>query len=201
LQLPIRRIEFTTPAAERAALLAQAIAHCEAALTAPAAQPPTTGLPDDVIHDLLAHLAAQMIELNRQKQQRVSAFTLDLEGLTDPATFAALQKGKQARTLWQTPACRPYVSETGGGAHTLVESLAWSEDAYKALLKILAGKITGLSDFVAIYRAHAPAYAALVHRLAATDRLIDQIVYQLYGLTPEEIAIVEGHAPEAMAVE
>jgi len=29
-------------------------------------------------------------------------------------------------------------------------------------------------------------------RLSATDRLIDQIVYALYGLTDEEIAIVEG---------
>ena len=29
-------------------------------------------------------------------------------------------------------------------------------------------------------------------QLARTDRLIDQIVYQLYGLTDEEIAIVEG---------
>ena len=29
-------------------------------------------------------------------------------------------------------------------------------------------------------------------RLAATDRLIDLIVYQLYGLTEEEVAVVEG---------
>ena len=29
-------------------------------------------------------------------------------------------------------------------------------------------------------------------RLSATDRLIDQIVYVLYGLTEDEIAIVEG---------
>ncbi len=29
-------------------------------------------------------------------------------------------------------------------------------------------------------------------RLAATDRLIDQVVYWLYGLTEEEIAVVEG---------
>lgn len=29
-------------------------------------------------------------------------------------------------------------------------------------------------------------------KLAATDRLIDRIVYALYGLTEEEIAIVEG---------
>jgi hypothetical protein len=30
--------------------------------------------------------------------------------------------------------------------------------------------------------------------IASTDRLVDQIVYQLYGLTDEEIAIVEGKA-------
>jgi type II restriction/modification system DNA methylase subunit YeeA len=29
-------------------------------------------------------------------------------------------------------------------------------------------------------------------QLAKTDRLIDQIVYKLYGLTEEEIDIVEG---------
>lgn len=29
-------------------------------------------------------------------------------------------------------------------------------------------------------------------RLAATDRLVDQVVYRLYGLTEEEIAVVEG---------
>jgi hypothetical protein len=28
-------------------------------------------------------------------------------------------------------------------------------------------------------------------QLAFTDRLIDQIVYRLYGLTPEEITLVE----------
>jgi len=29
-------------------------------------------------------------------------------------------------------------------------------------------------------------------KLAATDWLIDQLVYRLYGLTEEEVAIVEG---------
>lgn len=29
-------------------------------------------------------------------------------------------------------------------------------------------------------------------RLRLTDALIDQIIYRLYGLTPEEIALVEG---------
>jgi hypothetical protein len=31
-------------------------------------------------------------------------------------------------------------------------------------------------------------------QIERTDRLIDQVVYRLYGLTPEEIAAVEGNA-------
>ena len=34
----------------------------------------------------------------------------------------------------------------------------------------------------------------LLKDIAATDRLIDRIVYQLYGLTDEEIAVVEGQS-------
>jgi hypothetical protein len=34
--------------------------------------------------------------------------------------------------------------------------------------------------------------APLLKRIEATDILIDQIVYKLYGLTEEEIKIVEG---------
>jgi hypothetical protein len=32
----------------------------------------------------------------------------------------------------------------------------------------------------------------LLERIELTDKLIDQIVYKLYGLTQEEIAVVEG---------
>jgi type II restriction/modification system DNA methylase subunit YeeA len=34
--------------------------------------------------------------------------------------------------------------------------------------------------------------APLLKRIEATDKLIDQIVYKLYGLTKDEIKIVEG---------
>ena len=40
----------------------------------------------------------------------------------------------------------------------------------------------------------APKGPTLKERIAATDRLIDRIVYRLYGLTEEEIAVVEGTA-------
>ena len=34
--------------------------------------------------------------------------------------------------------------------------------------------------------------AALQRRIEMTDRQIDALVYELYGLTPEEISVVEG---------
>ena len=37
-------------------------------------------------------------------------------------------------------------------------------------------------------------YRALLARIGETDELIDEIVYRLYGLTEEEIAVVEGQA-------
>ena len=42
-----------------------------------------------------------------------------------------------------------------------------------------------------VYRVHSPACCELVARIEATDRLVDQIVYKLYGLTEEERKIVE----------
>jgi hypothetical protein len=33
----------------------------------------------------------------------------------------------------------------------------------------------------------------LLARIEATDSLIDEIVYRLYGLTEEEIEVIEGH--------
>jgi hypothetical protein len=58
---------------------------------------------------------------------------------------------------------------------------------------MLAGTVPSLSDVVGVYRTHHPAYEALVRRIGATDRLIDLIVYRLYGLTADEVAVVEGN--------
>ena len=37
---------------------------------------------------------------------------------------------------------------------------------------------------------------SLQKKIRATDRQIDALVYDLYGLTPEEIAVVESAVPE-----
>jgi hypothetical protein len=73
--LPIRRIDFTTPTAERAQLLETGQSHYGRCLQT---DEPTPLLDftrrqldagrSDVVHDLLAYLAEQMIALNRQRQ-------------------------------------------------------------------------------------------------------------------------------------
>jgi hypothetical protein len=148
----------------------------------------------DTLHDLLAHLAEQMIALNQQKQAALEAFWLDLEGVTDPKPFAILRhKGKHQASLHKNvPATRPFVSEASRSTITLDATLGWHEDAFKGMVKELVGSISGLSKLVQVYRDHAPSVTALNQRLTTTDHLIDQIVYQLYNLTPAEIAIVEG---------
>jgi hypothetical protein len=42
------------------------------------------------------------------------------------------------------------------------------------------------------YEASLAKLLPLKQRLAATDRLIDRVVYRLYGLADEEVAVVEG---------
>ncbi|MBS1253770.1 MAG: hypothetical protein MAG451_02823 [Anaerolineales bacterium] len=49
------------------------------------------------------------------------------------------------------------------------------------------------TDLTALVQA-AEELAEVKRRIQLTDDLIDQIVYRLYGLTEEEIAIVEGRA-------
>ncbi|MDH7489257.1 MAG: hypothetical protein QHH80_07080 [Anaerolineae bacterium] len=60
-----------------------------------------------------------------------------------------------------------------------------------------------VEEMLRLKREHAEAEAALEDRrhdlaraIERTDREIDRLVYQLYGLTEDEIAIVEGQSPQ-----
>jgi len=146
----------------------------------------------DVVHDFLAHLAEQMIEMNKDKRELIERFWTNLEGVTNSETFKKLRKGRQEKTLAKkSEACSAFVNPESGSVKHLDVSLAWSEDAFKGFAKLLAGKIGNLSDLVEVYHKHAPEYKELVGKTEATDKLIDQLVYELYGLTYEEISTVE----------
>jgi hypothetical protein len=43
-----------------------------------------------VVHDLLTHLAERMIAMHKERQERVEAFWLDLEGVTGAARCGRL---------------------------------------------------------------------------------------------------------------
>ena len=63
-----------------------------------------------LVHDLLAHLAGRMIETHREKQERVGALWLDLEGVADAETFEVLHdNGTWESSLWKAEACRSFV--------------------------------------------------------------------------------------------
>ncbi len=165
----------------------------------------------DVVHDLLAFLAQRMIDLNKEHRAAVENLVLDLEGVLSAGDLRKIGR------LW-TPPSAPDIANNDyrkkQAAHEkardeaqqqlgrlamrrleLREDIgAIGEEQWKWLLKRRLKKIDSMADLVRIYRKHQPGIAALDGRIAATDRLIDQIIYALYGLSHEEVAIVEAGA-------
>jgi hypothetical protein len=178
-QLPIRRIEFTTSLNERAKLLEKGKTLYQDCI-AKNDQTCIIGFFDnclrqkpehaDVVHDLLAFFAEQMIELNKAKKEVSKQFfawlkdvhRIDKEGLK-PKTYL--------REFWELGASDFF-------AHLELNKIKPSSRAY--------AQIKGT------FEETASAIHNLAGRFDITDRLIDQIVYWLYGLTEVEIQVIEG---------
>ena len=60
-------------------------------------------------------------------------------------------------------------------------------------LVVLVDKMLGLMPKLRAATAESEK-AVLQNAVTATDQQIDQLVYELYGFTPEEIKLVEGNA-------
>ena len=212
---PLPPITFTTPDSERASLRddgialyatgeqSELLAFCKSRLTAEPEQ-------SDVVHDVLAHLAEQMSDLHKQRQSALEDLMLDLEGVLAPGQLAQIgrlytpprppkddDKDVAAKQATYKATLATAQSQLGDLATSRLELRAdigaMSETQWKWLLKErLKNKLGSMADLVKVYRTRQPAIAALDARIAATDRLIDQIVYALYGLTDQEVALVEG---------
>ncbi len=143
----------------------------------------------DVVHDLLAFLAEQMIELNRQKQEKMRAFLkwlkaelevqVDKKGLTGIEALTGKTKLKN------------YLGDYQKGEEALPFDELW-EILRKNKRHITKNLSPALMQ--AVEQAYNESLFALLpvkERLRLTDGLIDQIVYRLYGLTEEEIQTVE----------
>ncbi|GAC1686291.1 MAG: hypothetical protein PVS3B3_07630 [Ktedonobacteraceae bacterium] len=205
-QIPIRRIMFTTLSDERRALTEKGIAlykikrHRELLdlVTACLANEPEQS---DVVHDLLIYLAEQMLDFNKQRQEVVGNFLIALEVEISPMDLQRIGR------LWTPPTVKSVdeeeldkkqleVREVLGSLATQVLELRediglLNEEQWKWLLKRRLVK-PDLVSLVKIYRKFQPSIAELDLHIRVTNKLIDRIVYRLYKLTPEEIAVVEG---------
>ncbi len=207
-QIPIRRIEADTLDDERTRLTGEAITHYTqnrqgdllTFIEAQLAHEPERG---DVVRDVLAYLAEQMGNLQAQRHSAIGDFST---GLSGELTAAELEK---LHRLW-TPSALPKEDGDRSARKKREEILdvlgplatqqldfyddigQLEERQWLWLLKHKFGARSNMAEIAHVYRKYHPLIVALDERLAQTDRLINSIVYKLYGLTPEEVAIVEG---------
>lgn len=137
----------------------------------------------DVVHDLLAHLAEQMIEMNKRKQAEVKGFPSWLERETGASIDDLTNKTKLRNYLGDYQKSEP---------HLTLEDLLAILRKNRRRLQVDPTARAFQERLAREYQSSLDKLLPRKGRLAATDRLIDLIVYRLYGLTEEEVAIVEG---------
>ena len=185
-EFPIRRINFTTPADERDRQLEKAKTLYQSCLNKGETdcvlgfvKGRLTADPEcsDLVHDLLAFLAEQMIEMNRAKGEEIRGFLRWLER----------EIGVEIDTLKNKTAIQSYFELSLEG---LLDILKKNRGSICVDLSSRNLQESLEREFTASLARLTP----LLARIQGTDALIDQVVYQLYGLTDAEIAIVEGTA-------
>ena len=184
--LPIRRINFTTSADQRDCQLEKAKTLYQFCLDKEsidcvlgfvnhhlAADPQRA----DIVHDLLAFLAEQMVEMNKTKGQEIRGFLHWLE-LEIGVEIEAIKNKTAIRSYFDLPFDR-LLDVLRKNRRSIAVDLS-SRNFQESLKREFTASLAKLKP--------------LLTRIQVTDALIDQVVYQLYGLTDEEIAVVEGEA-------
>jgi hypothetical protein len=190
-ELPVRCINFTTPKKGRTQLLEQGKKLYREYLdnqnrdkiTAFVAERlPITedGAPDmeheqsDVVHDLLAFLAQEMTRFNEERQSKIKHFLTWLE--KEILKGSVRDRGNKAKIR----------NFHEGSLEDLIDILKKNEVIPDPCPSSV--RDTMLGEFSTAVNTLRP----LKNRIVLTDKLIDQIVYKLYGLSDVDIAIVEG---------
>ena len=180
--LPIRRINFTTPADERDRQLEKAQTLYQFCLDRGSidcvlgfVKNHLTADPErsDIVHDLLAYLSEQMIEMNKAKGEEIRGFLRWLER----------EIGVEIDTLKNKTAIQGYFDLS---LEELLEILKRNRRSIPIDLSSRDFQESLEREFARSRNKLDPLFT----RIQQTDALIDQVVYQLYGLTDEEIAVV-----------
>lgn len=132
---------------------------------------------------MLAYIAEQMLELNKQKQAEIKSFLQWLERFIGCPVDSLTNKSKIQNYLGDYSKDEPHIS-----FDELIEVLKKNKNK----LKIDPVARKEQQTLEKEYQASLDTLLPLKMQLMRCDQLIDKIVYKLYGLTEEEIAIVEG---------
>ena len=127
-----------------------------------------------MVHDLLAFLAERMLEMNKQKQKEIKGFLGWLESYLG-AKVEDLTPKTKLQSYYEHD-YESFLAVLKKNSKKLAIDPARREpaEAMKAEFEGSMGKLLPLRE-----------------QIRQTDDLIDAIVYRLYGLTEEEIRIVE----------
>jgi hypothetical protein len=124
-----------------------------------------------------------MIATNKAKQAEVKGFL----------AWLAREIGAPIEALTNKTAVQNYLGDyQKGEPHLTLDGLLEVLRRNRGKLSVDPTKRAFQGRLQEEYAASLGVLLMLKARLAATDRLIDRIVYRLYGLTDEEIAVVEG---------
>ncbi|NQS89397.1 hypothetical protein HQ584_06385 [Patescibacteria group bacterium] len=128
----------------------------------------------DVVHDILAFLAEKMIEYNKEKNKEIKGFLSWLER----------EVGAKVEDLTGKTKIKKYHENT-------LDDLINILKKNKKNLQIDPSRRNFQDKLSAEFDKSLQRLTPLKKKIKMTDHLIDQIVYKLYGLTGEEIKIVE----------
>jgi len=130
---------------------------------------------NDTIHDFLAYLAEQMIEMNRAKNEEIKGFLKWLER----------EIGTEIDSLTNKTAIKEYHDNDFNHFLDVLKKNKNKISVDPTNRKIQDALEMHLNESLCVL-------VPLKEKINVTDNLIDQIVYTLYNLTPEEIEIVDG---------
>lgn len=195
---PIPYINFTTPKAERDRMVEQSKNLCEEYLQSknwdeilsfiaqhlplkPDGTPDEEHEQSDVVHDLLAFLAEEMTRFHKEKQTEIRGFLGWLESYSG-ISVEDLRNKTKVKEYWKAEV----------GWEGFLDALVQNRRAIQAAKGIDVTRREPQEKIRPEFDASLAKLKPLLGYIELTDRLIDQIVYKLYGLTPDEIAVVEG---------
>jgi len=128
----------------------------------------------------------------RYKPENQDGYETDRWGYTETDSEAAMEfvgLTEQERTLIR--AFVPYAVSEAGGFADFRETATKTNSVVDRLEALTLPALADIEDGLERYRETKESADELEEMIEKTDELIDQIVYRLYGLTDEEIEVVE----------